>query len=45
MLSDNIIDVWIWRLFVFMSVVVTVWGSVCCVAAVVENSVFFTLQC
>ena len=30
-------------MFVFMSVVVTVWGScgnVCCVAAVVKNSVF-----
>ena len=34
------IDVWI--MFVFMSVVVTVWGSgnVCRVAAVVKNSVF-----
>ena len=33
----------IWRMFVFMSVVVTVWevcGNVCCVAAVVKNSVF-----
>ena len=30
------IDVCIWRMFVFRSVVVTVWGSenVCCVAAV-----------
>ena len=36
------IDVCIWCMFVFMSVVVTVWGSgnVCCVAAVVKNSVF-----
>ena len=32
------IDVCIWRMFVFMSVVVT--GNVCCVAAVVKNSVF-----
>ena len=39
------IDVCIWRMFVFMSVVVTVWGSgnVCCVAAVVKNNVFFSL--
>ena len=41
------IYVCIWRMFVFMSVVVTVWGSVgmnvCCVAAVVKNSVFFSL--
>ena len=38
------IDVCIWRMSVFMSVVVTVWGSVgmsCCVAAVVKNSGFF----
>ena len=37
------IDVCIWRMFVFMSVVVTVWGvygNVCCVAAVVKNSAF-----
>ena len=37
------IDVCIWRMFVFMSVVVTGWGvsgNVCCVAAVVKNSVF-----
>ena len=35
------IDVCIWRRFVFMSVVVTVGvcGNVCCVAAVVKNSV------
>ena len=36
------IDVCIWRMFVFMSVVVTVWGSVgifCCVVAVLEDSV------
>ena len=37
------IDVCIWCMFVFMSVVVTVLGvcgNVCCVAAVVKNSVF-----
>ena len=36
------IDVCIWRMFVFMFVVVTVGfrGNVCCVAAVVEYSVF-----
>ena len=36
------IDVCIWRMFVIKSVVVTVWvcGNVCCVAAVVKNSVF-----
>ena len=34
------IGVCIWRMFVFMSVVVTVW-NVCCVASVVKNSVFF----
>ena len=41
------IDVCIWRMFVFMSVVVIVWGivcgNVCCVAAVVKDSVFFSL--
>ena len=39
------IDVCIWRKFVFMSVVVTVWGlwDVCCVAAVVEKSGFLAL--
>ena len=39
------IDVCIWHMFVFMSVVVTVWGSgnVCCVAAVVKNRFFFSL--
>ena len=39
------IDVCIWRMFVF---VVTVWGvcgNVCCVAAVVINSVFLALEC
>ena len=38
------IDVCIWCMFVFMSVVVTVWGvcgNVCCVAAVVKDSGFF----
>ena len=34
------IDVCIWRMFVFMSVVVGVCGNVCCVAAVVKDSVF-----
>ena len=36
------IDVCIWRMFVFMSVVVTerVCGNVCCVAAVVKDSRF-----
>ena len=29
----------------FMSVVVPVWGSVCCVAAVVKNSFFQALEC
>ena len=37
----EIIDVCIWRMFVFMSVVVIVSGSVgiCCVAAVVKDSI------
>ena len=39
------IDVCIWRMYVFMSVVVTVWGNVSCVAAVVEGSVFLALEC
>ena len=36
------IDVCIWRMFVFMSVVVGGGGcgNVCCVASVVKNSVF-----
>ena len=37
-------DVCIWRTFSFKSVVMIVWGSVenvCCVAAVVKDSVFF----
>ena len=34
------IDVCIWRMFLFMPVVVTVLGYVCCVAAVVKNSGF-----
>ena len=40
------IDVCIWRMFVFMSVVMTVGicGNVCCLAAVVENSVL-ALEC
>ena len=29
----------------FMPVVVTVCGSVCCVAAVLKNSVFLALEC
>ena len=33
------IYVFIWHMFVFMSVIVIVW-SVCCVAAVVKDSVF-----
>ena len=37
------IDVCIWRMFVFMSVVVTVWGSV--EMFVVKNSVFLALEC
>ena len=39
------IDVCIWRMYVFMSVVVTVWGDVCCVAAVVKNSGVLVLEC
>ena len=40
------IYVCIWHMFVFMSIVVTVWGlwDVCCVAAVVKNSVL-ALEC
>ena len=36
------IDVCIWHMFVFMSVVMTVWclWEVCCVAAVVKDSGF-----
>ena len=36
------IDVCIWHMFVFMSVVVTVWicGYVCCVAAIVKDCDF-----
>ena len=37
------IGVCVWHMFVFMSVVVTVCGNVCCVAAVVENSGFLSL--
>ena len=39
------IDVCIWRMFIFTSVVLTVWGSVgmFVVAAVVKNSVFLSL--
>ena len=37
------IDICIWHMFVFMYVVVTVWGSMrSCVAAVVKDSVFFS---
>ena len=32
------IDVCIWRMLVFMSDAVTVWGDVCCVAAVVKDT-------
>ena len=41
------IDVYIWHMFVFMSVVLTVCGSVgmfCCVAAVVKDSGFLSLE-
>ena len=38
------IDECIWRMFVFMSVVVIVCGNVCCVAVVVKDSVFFALE-
>ena len=37
------IDVCIWHMLVFMSVVVGVCGNVCCVAAVVKKSVFYSL--
>ena len=39
------INVCIWRIFVFMSVVVLVWGvfsNICCVAAVIKD-IFFNL--
>ena len=44
------IDVCIWHMFVFMSVVVTVWGgvcgNVCCVVAVVKYSgLLLVLEC
>ena len=40
------IDVCIWCMFVFRSVVVIVWGSVgIFVAAVVKNGVFLALEC
>ena len=41
------LDVCIWCMFVFMSVVMTVGvcGNVCCVAAIVKNSVFLALEC
>ena len=35
--------IYLWRMFVFMSVVVTVCGNVCCVATVVKDSVFLSL--
>ena len=40
------IDVCIWRMFVFMSVVATVRGlwDVCCITAVVKNNGFLTLE-
>ena len=44
----EIIDVCIWRMFVFMFVVVTVRGSVGILVvygAVVKNSVFLALEC
>ena len=41
------IDICIWLMFVFMSVVVTVGvcRNVCCVSAVVKNSGFLALEC
>ena len=41
------IDVCIWCMFVFMSVVVTAWvcGNVCCVVSIVKNSGFLALEC
>ena len=33
------IDVCIWRMFVFISVVVIVCGNACCVAGIVEDSI------
>ena len=43
------INVCIWRKLVFVSVVVTmrggVCGNVCCVSAVVKDSVFLALEC
>ena len=39
------IDVCIWRMFVCCSDCVGVCGNVCCVAAVVKNSVFLALEC
>ena len=38
------IDVCIWRMFVFMSVIVIVCGKVCCVEAVVKDIVFLALS-
>ena len=38
------IDVCIWYMFVFMSVVVD-YVNVCCVAAVVKDSAFLALEC
>ena len=37
--------VYMWYMFVFMSVVVTVCGNVCCLADIVEDSVFLALEC
>ena len=41
------IDVCIWHMFVFMSVVVTVrvCGNICCLAAIVKDSVFLAFEC
>ena len=41
----EIIDVCIWCMFVFMYVVCSDCVNVCCVAAVVKNSVFLALEC
>ena len=40
----EIIDVCIWRMFVF-NVCCSDGGNVCCVEAVVKNSVFLVLEC
>ena len=39
------IDLCIWHMFVFMSVVVTVWWGGVCGECFVKNSVFLALEC